>query len=186
MNFNFIKQTFTNFKMTGAIMPLQKSTANKIVEDIDFSRVHQVVEFGAGTGALTDAILNEMTNKNAMLFLIESNPEFAEFLTAKYKTTHNVIVFNDYAQLWNYVVEDETVDIVFNSIPMSLLEKDVRMHIYYRAKDLLKNNGLFVQYQYRKSCMYDIFACFKQNVDIVFTMTNIIPTHIFKTRKSSL
>ena len=74
-NLSFIYQFFINPRSVGAIWPSSKFLANKMVQGINFQDAKNIVEFGPGTGAFTEKIL-ERTSSNKTIVLIESNRGF--------------------------------------------------------------------------------------------------------------
>lgn len=179
---NFFKQTIKNFKRTGAVAPVRKKTAQKLVDSVrlDIAMADVVFEFGPGTGVISDEILKLM-HKDATLFLIEANPEFTAHLKIKYLHDDRVIVVTEYAQ--NLRTEALSVDVVINSIPLSLIDKVTRTKIYSIMFNILKNNGVFAQYQYSKITLPQFFEAFKRSIKCKLTFSNIIPTWLMIARK---
>lgn len=180
---NFIKQTFTNFKTTGAIMSIRRNTAKQLVNLTEVHKARFVVEFGPGTGKITEELLKHLPI-DGLLFLVECNPEFVKLLERKFYNEKRVIVIDTFAQDFN-PVKDLKFDLVVNSIPMSLISENIRLAIYQKAKDILKTSGTFVQYQYTKKCLQDLRRIFPMNIiEHTFTFTNIIPTYLFRINMS--
>ena len=62
----FIRQYIKNPRTVGAIAPSSEKLAYKMVEDINFSNVSCIIEYGPGAGVFTEKILN--THKKTALF----------------------------------------------------------------------------------------------------------------------
>jgi phospholipid N-methyltransferase len=183
---HFLKQTITNFKTTGAIAPIRKKAARHMVANhlYQIAMADIVVEFGPGTGVITDGIRGFL-HRDAMLILVEANKEFADKLKVKYRNDKRITVINCYAQDLNKdIFVDGTAAVVVNSIPMSLMSEESRHDVYNEAYRLLCNDGLLMQYQYTtrptKKIMQEIFVrpCHTQ-----FTWSNIIPTYFMSIKK---
>ena len=66
---------------TGAIAPSSRHLAAEMVAGSELASASTVVEIGPGTGALTRAILDELS-PDALLLAVELNPDFAVHLQA--------------------------------------------------------------------------------------------------------
>ena len=73
----FIKSMLREPFSVGALAPSSRYLANLLVTDMEAGT--RVMELGAGTGAITQAILDAGVHAND-LTLIEQNEEFAELL----------------------------------------------------------------------------------------------------------
>lgn len=72
-------------RRTGAVAPSSAALAKAMLARIDFARVDTIVEFGAGTGSFSVAILERIrASGRAITFLaIERNPEFVAILAQR-------------------------------------------------------------------------------------------------------
>jgi phospholipid N-methyltransferase len=77
----FLKQTIKDFRNTGALMPSSWFLARGIVKSLpeQIPDDYRVLEVGAGTGAVTEALVRRM-NGHGHLDVCELSPEFCEVL----------------------------------------------------------------------------------------------------------
>jgi len=62
-------------------MPSSRFLVGDIIKRVDWDRAKVIVEYGAGTGTFTKAILQRM-RPDARLIALEINPDFYQFLTS--------------------------------------------------------------------------------------------------------
>lgn len=90
---SFIKQYVKNPRTVGAVAPSSEKLSYKMVEDINFLNASCIVEYGPGTGAFTEKILNK--KKYSTIFIaIEYNKDFYEILRYKFRNEKNFILIN--------------------------------------------------------------------------------------------
>ena len=75
----FIGKALANFPMVGAISPSSKYLANAMLEPLPLERTRIAVELGAGTGAITSALLDRLP-LSATLLVFEINGRFFDCL----------------------------------------------------------------------------------------------------------
>lgn len=181
----FFKEAIKNFKTTGTIMPSSKFLIKRMLKEIDFKKINVLVEFGAGNGIITKSILKKM-HKDAVLFCFEINPEFYKHL--KLINDNRLIVVNQSAQEVKNVLNKHniaSVDCIISSLPLTMLPAEISKSILHISKNLLKNESVFIQYQYS----INFFKIFKQvfgknNVFLAFELMNIPPAFIYKCKKN--
>ena len=67
----------------GAVLPTQKFASDIMASEIN-SNSNLVVELGAGTGQITNSILNKKINEKDLI-LVEINKEFSEILKKSFQ-----------------------------------------------------------------------------------------------------
>src|SRR5260370_1302442 len=75
----FIGEALANFPSVGAISPSSKYLANAMLEPLPLERTRIAVELGAGTGAITSALLDRLP-LSATLLVFEINGRFFDCL----------------------------------------------------------------------------------------------------------
>lgn len=170
-----------NHKTTGAFSPSSVFLAKRMINHIDFDTARVIVEFGPGNGVITKQILKKM-HKDAVLICFEVNDAFYNHIS-KIKDTRLKLVnksaenVQDYLKSLNYVA----ADCIISSLPLSVLPSQLTSNILYKAKNTLKPNGVFIQYQYTTSFHKDFKLLFgNKNVFLAFEILNIPPAFIYK------
>src|SRR5262245_48326002 len=79
----FVREFAADPTTIGAIAPSSRYLAKEMIRDLKLDSCTAVVEFGAGTGAFTAHILEQLP-KSAQFVAIEKNPKFAAALKARF------------------------------------------------------------------------------------------------------
>lgn len=128
----FVKRSIQDIAQIGAVLPTSRSAACELVRPLQYkSGMRRVLEVGAGTGAITDVIL-EQINETDRLDVIEIDPELCAVLQKKYAQRPNVSVYGISILDWNPAY---SYDIIISTLPFtnfSLEELDAILHHYER------------------------------------------------------
>ncbi|MBM3230768.1 methyltransferase domain-containing protein [Candidatus Peregrinibacteria bacterium] len=137
-----------------AVLPTGKRSAKAVAAQIP-AGVRTIVEYGPGTGPVTQAILTcGKLPPDGLLILIERSPEMAAFLEKKFAGDPRVQVFCDSAENVQKILVTcgvSRADCVLASIPFSVIPESVRSSILSNTKSVLTENGVFIVFLYRKS-----------------------------------
>ena len=146
----FIKQSITNPRTVGAVLPSSKYLATKIIENIDFYNADCIVEYGPGTGVFTDRIL-KMRKSETTVLLFESNKAFFNLLRDKFKDIQNFHIIHDSAAcIGKYLAMHHIAcaDYIISGLPFVTLPQEVSKDILKQTKMYLRQNGRFFTYEY--------------------------------------
>lgn len=143
----YVKNLFLD-RYVASVTPTSHFAVSKICEKMDFSKDRLVVEYGPGTGAFTEVILNHMT-PGSRLIAIERNHEFCRVLMNKIKDGR-LSVFNQCAGEVLNILRDcnaTQADYVLSGIPFSYFPRDMRIDLLLKTYAALKRGGKFLAYQ---------------------------------------
>ncbi len=163
----------------GSVTPSSKFLVKKMIEPIDFTNLKCIVEFGPGTGTITQELLNKMP-KDAVLLVFEINEEFCEKLKKEIQDPRMKIITDTAENLENYLSEYtiDKVDYIVSSLPFTMIPNGVVQNILRIIKKVLCPAGAFIQYQYSLNLYRRLRNTFK-NVDLNFTPMNFPPAFVF-------
>jgi len=177
----FFKESLKSFKTTGTILPSSRFLINRMLSNVDFKNARVIVEYGPGNGIITEHILKRM-HKDAVLICFEINKEFYNHLTKN--SDSRLIVINQSAENIKLVLENNNfnfIDCFISSLPLSILPKEISHNILEASKEVLRNNGKFIQYQYSTSFLKIFKQVFgNNNVFLNFELLNVPPAFIYK------
>ncbi len=106
----------------------------------------RVVELGAGTGTLTDAIVERGIHQED-LYLVEQHAGFCDVLRQRFPGSH--VVQGDAAALSDSLGPLlGTVDYVISGLPLLWFSRDTKTRILQEAFALLRPNGRYQQFTY--------------------------------------
>lgn len=178
---NFIKQYLKNPRTVGAVVPSSEKLACKMVEDINFLNASCIVEYGPGTGIFTEKILDK--KKDGTIFIaIEYNKNFCETLKYKFKNKENFIIINDSAEnLKEYLnkYNINKVDYIVSGLPFASLPSNMSNKILKATKEILKDEGNFITFQYSLFKM-KLFKSYFSKIKRKKVILNLPPAYVLK------
>ena len=174
---SFFRSVLTNYRTIGAISPSSRFLYKQMISPIDLSHDLHIVEFGAGSGTFTDALLKKITS-GSQVSIFEIDPLFIKKLQLKYKGDDRVVVYSVGAEESTKFFESETVDYILSSLPLGLMNESIVFKILESAKYILKESGEFIQYQYFLQNKKQIRHIFPK-VRYRFTPLNLPPAFIY-------
>jgi phosphatidylethanolamine/phosphatidyl-N-methylethanolamine N-methyltransferase len=146
----FIREAITNPLGIGALVPSSKRLAYAIAQQITHYPFQPesglIVELGAGTGAITEA-LAQQKNSQQELIIIEKSIKMAHHLKQRFPTLTTI---QGDAQALQQLLSpyQAPVQAIISSLPLRSLPKTIVQRIGTEIENLLKTGGLFVQYTY--------------------------------------
>ena len=132
-----------NIASTGALVETSRWIEKEITSFVDPSRRQVIIEYGAGHGNISRAILAAM-HQDSELFAFELNSDFCEVL--RRIPDERLKVVNLSAQFVDEVVpEKESVDCIISSIPFSFIPDPILDDILDKSCSLLKDGSYMTQ-----------------------------------------
>ncbi|WP_062353011.1 class I SAM-dependent methyltransferase [Bacillus kwashiorkori] len=147
---NFLKEFMKNPQFIGAVAPSSKYLAEKMIENIDFSKCECIIEYGAGTGIFTEKLIARK-REDTLLLVFENNKGFYQQLMKDYRHKRNVKIINDSAEntLKYFKKYSATrVDYIVSGLPFATLPLDISERILENTKEILTSQGEFIAFQY--------------------------------------
>lgn len=138
----FLKQAVLQPKQTSSLVPSSQALARAMAADIGPDS-GPVIEFGPGTGKITEAILDRGVRPHD-LTLFEMNPDFAAQLRRRFPDVAiHITGAQDVAQH-----HPATAGAVISGLPLLSMPQALRHAIVGAAFDVLHPGGAFVQFTY--------------------------------------
>ena len=131
----------------GAVMPSSKVLARTMAQYVDVNSKGPVVELGPGTGAITNALIEQGVDQKRLV-LVEYNPGFCALLRDRYPQA-KVVQGDAYAlrdSLWN--VLDAPASAVVSGLPLVTKPMLTRLKLIRDAFVALAPGEPFVQFTY--------------------------------------
>jgi phospholipid N-methyltransferase len=147
---HFIKSWIRNPLAVGALAPSSKSLAKLMARDIGPGS--RVLELGAGTGTVTEALLaNGVAPED--LYLVERDRQLVKILQRRFPRCH--VVATDALDLELPCGADRSFDFVVSGLPLLCFSVDKRYRALQRALEVLKPHGRLHQFTYAGRCPVD-------------------------------
>ncbi len=176
---NFLKTFFKERKQVGAVAPSSRFLVKKMCGKVNFSEANVIIELGPGTGAFTKEILKK-AKPNSKVFVLELNKDFYAILKEKFDDERMILV-NDSAENLQQILKDHNVDkadAVISSLPLTVIPEPIKSNIVKAAHTVLKQNGVYVQYQYSLSAK-KLLEKYYGKLNLKFSLINIPPAFIY-------
>lgn len=129
----------------GAVCSSSPILAQTMAKQVPLDRHGLVVELGAGTGAVTSALLERGIAPERLL-VIEQSSAFVQHLRHRYPQI--TILRGDAAELERYVPAGATVAAIVSSLPLRSLSSEEVTLITTQWRQLLPRKGRVVQFTY--------------------------------------
>lgn len=187
--FNFLNEYVHNFREIGSIGPDSAVCVNILLKAISFESADVILEYGAGSGAVTMEILSRKKPWSTFI-CFEKNNTFYQQLR-KTVTGQNAFVvhadaFNSTEILQSrFGIAGGSVDCIISTLPCSLLKFDELLQ--NAVLPLLKKEGIFIQYMYTVSTLkgfrlQPVLRKYFSQIDSDFVFFNLPPTLIYACR----
>lgn len=166
-SWRFVRQFFRHPRQIGALTQSGRALALAMAEEIGASK--EVVEFGAGTGPVTEEILKRLP-QDGRLTCFEINPQFCRFLEQVGDERLRVIN-GDASDCERYV---EQADCIVSELPLALFGEREKE----RVLEIAGKSKTFVQLQYMPVLGKAIRRHFT-NVKVKFVWRNLPPAFVY-------
>ncbi len=148
----FLVAGLSHQHQTGAVLPSQRFLVSQMLAPIPANYRGQVIELGAGTGALTRRLLRRCPR--ARILACEINPVLAADLASNLAASgldKRVQVVSDPAETLLARIaadEDRLPDFVLSGIPLGNLDKERVLTLLAAIRRALAPGGLYIQFQH--------------------------------------
>lgn len=176
---NFLRTFFKERKQVGALAPSSKYLVKKMCDKIDFSIARNIVELGPGTGVFTEELLKR-AHSDCTIFVIELNEEFYTYLKKKFTDPRIVLLCESADRIDEIITAHgvEKVDAILSSLPLAVIPDQIRKRIIIKSYDILRDGGVFVQYQYSLNAKKLLELKFGK-MQLGFVAVNIPPAFVY-------
>jgi phosphatidylethanolamine/phosphatidyl-N-methylethanolamine N-methyltransferase len=145
----FVGEAINDFSTVAAVAPSSKYLASAMLEPLGLPRARVVLELGAGTGAITHGLLEQMA-PDATLLAFEINRPIYNCLRGSI-TDPRAVLINSCVQNLDTELRRrgiEKVDAVASSLGLAFMAESVRHALLQRLLPFFHPGSVFTQYQY--------------------------------------
>jgi phospholipid N-methyltransferase len=143
----FLKQFWRSPRSVGAAAPSSRALAEAMLKPIDFAQTPVIVEFGPGTGPVTEVIAERLGPGNRYLG-IELNRDFWTRLNRRFP---GLTFENESVEHLGRILERrriERVDAIVCGLPWASLPEAIQARVFGEIERYLKPGGLFITFAY--------------------------------------
>ena len=172
---NLTIEALKNLKQVGTLVSSSRYLAKKMIKGIPFGQDLNILELGAGDGAITKEILKKL-NDNSTLISYENHSSFIPLL--QNLNDPRLTIAEQCVSQISTNLPLKSFDAVVSSLPLANFELDFKLDLFKGIKSVLKPGGTFHQYQYS---LLDYKLLKKQfdNLEIDVCLFNLPPSLVY-------
>lgn len=145
----FFNQWLRNPRHMASVVPSGRQLGRLMAAALPSSDA-RVIELGAGTGAITHALIDHGIAMDSLL-VVEMNPVLHGLLEQRFPNIH--VVCGDARHLESlvkdrYAFSPNNADVVCSSLGLLAMPKELQQDIVAAAFNVLNADGVFIQYTY--------------------------------------
>ncbi|WP_342219917.1 class I SAM-dependent methyltransferase [Rickettsiella endosymbiont of Miltochrista miniata] len=143
----FLYEAIMHPSMVGALFPSSRRLAYSLTQQISTNPPGLVIELGAGTGAITAALIDQKKLFH-QLIVIERSAKLSNHLTQRFPKLR--IIQGDARQLHKLINQSTSAPIqaIVSSLPLRSLSPSIVNKIGTEINHVLRKGGLYIQYTY--------------------------------------
>jgi phosphatidylethanolamine/phosphatidyl-N-methylethanolamine N-methyltransferase len=179
----FFKTWIQNPLAIGAVAPSSRLLAK--VMAVGLWRGARVLELGAGTGTLTQAILDTGVDPKH-LQVVECNAEFTALLRRRFPRC--AVIEADATALTGHVADSGAIDVVISGLPLMLFSAEQKRGLLTQAFGVLAPHGVFRQFTYGGRCPIDreLRAALGLESQLIgFAPFNLPPAFVYRLKRAA-
>jgi phospholipid N-methyltransferase len=146
----FLKAGFLQFEKNASFVPSSRFLCDAMVSAASISNARCVVEFGPGTGVITEAILRALP-EGGHLHAIELDGDLLASTTSRFNDRRLRPIHGSATDAASYLREagcTHGADAVISSVGIAIMSDELRASILGAAQEILGPSGVFVQFHY--------------------------------------
>jgi phosphatidylethanolamine/phosphatidyl-N-methylethanolamine N-methyltransferase len=187
----FATEALANFYTVAAVAPSSIHLASAMVEPLPVSKALVAVELGAGTGAMTRELLNELP-PNAKLLAFEINPRFFDYLKRTFRDPRLVLINESVENIERELRQRgyEHVDVVVSSLGLGFMSEPKRRRIFEGLMPFVRAHTVLTQYQYihglqfsngklRRLSLKPLLSNYFESVESRIIWRNVPPAYVY-------
>ena len=142
----FVSELLHSPAKIGAVVPSSNMLARRIADQIHYTDNAHVLEIGAGTGVITQAML-ERDIPLTSIIIVEQSAKMTNFLNQRFP---GITVLQTNAINLTKVIEPTqySINTIVSSLPLRSMPKDTVTEIIQQIKTVLPKNGRYIQFTY--------------------------------------
>jgi phosphatidylethanolamine/phosphatidyl-N-methylethanolamine N-methyltransferase len=143
----FFHEFIRNWQTVGAVAPSSPALAEQIVESAEVWKAAHILELGPGTGALTGAICDAMSQDSKYLG-IEINATFASQLRRRFGHMSFEVAGAQEFDFQSYLAGKPAIDVIVSGLPWTAFPRSLQEAILGNVLPHLAPGGRFATFAY--------------------------------------
>jgi phosphatidylethanolamine/phosphatidyl-N-methylethanolamine N-methyltransferase len=175
----FLRKFLGKGRVISAAVPSSQALVAGLLRDVDFGRPATIIELGAGTGPVTEQIVDRLRPFHRFV-AVENDPEFCRVLRRRFPET--MLLEADAARIAEPLanVGIHKVDYVVSGLPTPSLPARTAVGLWRWLRRALKPNGLFLQITIAPLIYSGFYTRLFESVDYRMVWWNLPPGGIYR------
>jgi len=164
-----------------SITPSSRALSEAVVANINWERAEVIVELGAGTGPITEAILSR-ARPSCRVIAIERDPDFISVLKRRFAGQSNLEIVESPVRDLAAVLKHrgvEAVDYIVSGLPIPSFTPLEQRALFADMRIVLSEHGAFSQITEIPLIYWSFYKQFFENVGFKFVPWNIPPGGVY-------
>ena len=168
----FIAEFVCHPRAIGAVAPSSNNLARHLVQSIDWDSTETVIEYGPGTGAITEEIVAQLPSKTKFL-AIEINSEFADMLRARFPEVNVCEGSVDDVRTHCSGIGVEQVDTILSGLPWASFSAEDQTSYLDATMSVLRPGGQFIAFGYLQGLLLPAGRRFRKKLQTYFSEVQV-------------
>lgn len=140
----FLQKFLSKGRTISSAVPSSPSMVDSMLQHVDFSRPGTIIELGAGTGPVTEQLVERLRPHHRFV-AVENDPDFCEVLRRRFPNTQ--LLQQDATRIAEPLAKlgIHKVDYVLSGLPTPSLPRRSLMQLWRWLGEALNPGGLFIQ-----------------------------------------
>lgn len=190
VNLKFLTQFLIHPTKIGAIAPSNDRLCEMVTDMAELDKVSSVIEFGPGTGVITEKILRKIS-KDTTFFAMEINETLIEATKKRCPEATVYLASASNAEKYLDMHGEQGCDRIISSLPWSTFSDDLQDDLMETIMDVLNPGGKFLTYAYVPGLVFPSAIRFRKKLHEKFdkvsrseiVWTNFPPAFIYYAEK---
>ena len=191
LNLKFLTQFLIHPTKIGAIAPSNDRLCDMITEMAEVDKISSVIEFGPGTGVITEKIVRKIS-EDATFFAMEINETLVEATKKRCPDATVYLASASKAKKYLDIHGEQGCDRIISSLPWSTFSDDLQDDLMDTIVDVLNPGGKFLTYAYLPGLVFPSAIRFRKKLHEKFdkvsrseiVWTNLPPAFIYYAEKT--
>lgn len=175
----FFGKFLTKGLAISSAVPSSASMVSEVLRHVDFTRPSTIVELGAGTGPITDQVLDQLRPHHRFAAL-EKDADFCQILRRRFPGLP--LIQGDVAKLGELSASHGigSVDYVLSGLPTPNLPTSAQVRLWRWLRAVLKPDGLFLQITVAPFVYRKFYRRFFESVEYKMVWMNCPPGGVYR------
>lgn len=174
----FFSKFVAKGRAISSAVPSSRAMVSGILNHVDFSRPGTIVELGAGTGPVTEEIVEQLRPHHRFVS-VENDPDFCEVLRRRFPET--TLLQTDATRIAEPLAKMgiQKVDYVISGLPTPNLPAAAQVRLWRWLQESLTPGGLFIQITVVPMIYRGFYERLFRSVDYRMVWLNVPPGGIY-------